>query len=180
MSLDNFLLPKDTKVFLLYERGTAESYEDSYKITQTITSFKKYGYDCSLKPYPTSHQIVNDPYKEIGVHPLNTNNLNTLEHKQWYGFASLIKKSRVLDKPYIITFAGNRLLSHLSLYKHETICRFPSSDTFYRNYIIHPPSGVKFYKTIKEMIIDFDLHRFMELSSLCTTVNSDFKNKNAY
>lgn len=188
MSLDDFLLSKDTKVFLLHESTTAERMVDSHRISQTTTSFKNYGFSVDLKPYPSTSQIINDPYSQIGVKPMpfDENVLNTLQLKQWYGFLSVVKKARGLRDPYIITFPRNILVKDLNLlpYNSRGVFRFPSSNNLYKNYIIHPEVGIELYKEVKNYshkyggIIDVDLHQFMEVTPYCDTLDENFRYAN--
>lgn len=186
MSLDEFLLPKDTKVFILYEKTTIGGATNSQRLYKTQTSFKEYGFKCTLQPLPSTKEILESPYESLGVKPLPLPSkgwLKTSQIKEWYGFFSILKKARILQRPYIITFPDNVLvgnLHRLSDEKMQGMFRFPSSkDTpdICKNYIISPSGGVELIKETKKInrVVALDLHEYLRASQHCVTLNSNFK-----
>ena len=189
MSLDTFLLSKETKVFVLHEGTTAERMVDSHRIMQTVNSFEQYGFKCNLQSYPSSDKIIEDPELHYGIKrlPLDLDKLDTLEIKQWYGFLNVARKARILDRGFIITFAGNVLVKDLNRFPVPTLFsnppvmyKWPSSKTnpsICRNYFLYPGT----VDTLLEQWVynlsffNVDIHYFFKQLPVCYTLNADLK-----
>ena len=194
MSIESFFAPKDTKIFVLYEATTAERMTDSARIVQTVQSFEQYGYTCTLQPFPSTDQIVNNSYESIGVKklPLYERALNTFKMKEWYGFFSIAKKARILDRQYIISFAGNQLVTDMRLLPDttgvgdnyidtKTSYRFPSDPTNLatrKNYIMDPIGAIEMLKEVKVSDpIRVSIHDYMIAYDNCDTLDSNMLGK---
>ena len=208
MSLESFYAPKDTKIFVLYEATTAERMTDSARLVQTVRSFEQYGYKCTLQPFPSTDQIINNSYESIGVKklPLYERALNTFKMKEWYGFFSIAKKARILDRQYIISFAGNQLVddmrslprprptlktealsSYNGFYAYlKTSYRFPSdptNPTTRKNYLMDPVGAIDMLKEVKVSDpIRVSIHDYMIAYHNCDTleVNMDLRSVEGY
>tara|TARA_R110001592_G_scaffold358832_4_gene664298 strand:+ start:346 stop:948 length:603 start_codon:yes stop_codon:yes gene_type:complete len=198
MSLESFYAPKDTKIFVLYEATTAERMTDSARLVQTVQSFEQYGYKCTLQPFPSTDQIINNSYESIGVKklPLYERALNTFKMKEWYGFFSIAKKARILDRQYIISFAGNQLVDDMRSLPRpmldgyyadlKTSYRFPSDPTNLttrKNYLMDPIGAIEMLKEVKVSDpIRVSIHDYMIAYHNCDTleVNMDLRSVEGY
>jgi hypothetical protein len=194
MSLDTFLLSKDTKVFVLHEGTTAERMVDSHRITKTVNSFERYGYKCNLQPYPSTDKIIEDPELHYGIKrlPLDLEKLGTLKIKQWYGFLNVIRKARVLDKGFIVTFAGCELIKDVGNFPPPLAVRASVSThipymyrwssqkenlSICRNYYVFPDSVDLLFKEwiYKLSYVSVDIHYFFTKLPVCPTLDVDLE-----
>lgn len=104
---DPLYMPKDTKVFVIYD---ANSLDDTISRDRTIDMFGKYGYQCSNQRL-LSVDTINNSYEELGFDGIqvDSSHLSVLEVRQWYTFINVLRKARVLQKHFIVSFTGSEV-----------------------------------------------------------------------
>lgn len=110
---DPLYLPKDTKVFVMYD---ADDLEDTIQRDRTFDLYGMYGYKCSAQRL-LSVNTINNSYEELGFEGIMTSrrDLTVLEIRQWYTFINILRKARVLQKHFIVTFTGYNMLNDIKI-----------------------------------------------------------------
>jgi hypothetical protein len=109
---DPLYLPKDTKVFVIYD---ASDLQDTIDRDKLFNSYGKYGYQCSAQQL-LSVDIINNSEVELGFDGIMTSrrDLSVLEIRQWYTFINVLRKARVLQKHFIVTLTGYNLTEDIT------------------------------------------------------------------
>jgi hypothetical protein len=104
---DPLYLPKDTKVFVVYD---ADNIEDTIQRDRIIDMYGMYGYECRVQRL-LDVNTINNCDEELGFSSIQTSrrDLSVDEIRQWYTFVNILRKARVLQKHFIVTFTGYRL-----------------------------------------------------------------------
>lgn len=104
---DPIYLPKDTKVFIICDPNDMYSMEGKKRVEH---EFRVFGYDnISIQYYVTLDQI-NDSVRKLGIDlPVRKETMGIAGVYEWYTFANVLKKARILENMFIVAFSSSSL-----------------------------------------------------------------------
>jgi hypothetical protein len=110
---DPLYLPKDTKVFVIYD---ADSLDDTIARDEIFDMYERFGYQCNAQKL-LSAEIINNSIEELDIDGIMTSrrDLSTIEVRQWYTFINVLRKARILQKHFIVTFTGYTLENDIQI-----------------------------------------------------------------
>jgi hypothetical protein len=148
---DPFYLPKDTKVFIICNPQDLHQMGDKRRVEQ---EFRSYGYDnISIQYYVTKDQI-NDSINQLGLDlNIKTSDVGIEGIFEWYTFATILRKARILDQHVMIAFSS----SHLPRDIYRSVLK---RDATYHNKNIVILNAAA-CNDILDKVQDFDINRTM-------------------
>lgn len=103
-----FYIPRDTKVFCIYD---PYSYEDNMQKDLTVNNFKTFGFNNISVQRLVRLDQVNNSEEELGFPglPVRKEQFSNEEIFQWYTFINICRKARILNGHFVLAFSGNIL-----------------------------------------------------------------------
>ena len=110
---DPLYLSKDTKVFIMIDPHSLNSMVDKRRVQK---EFQTFGYkNISIQYHITTDQI-NDSVRKLGIDiPAKKEVIGVQGVIEWYTFANILRKARILEKHCIIAFPSSHLKKDILL-----------------------------------------------------------------
>lgn len=109
---DPLYLSKDTKVFIIIDPNDFHAMKDSERVQK---EFRTFGYNNISVQYHVTIDQVNDSARKLGIDlPVTKQDIGVKGVVEWYTFANVLRKARVLEKHCIIAFQSSHLKKDIS------------------------------------------------------------------
>lgn len=97
-------LDKDTMIFVIFN---PKNMLNMKRRNSTVENLNSWGYtNIRFQPYGKTDE-------DYGYKPVFGNEVSEMDRVKWYAYLNILRKIRKEDKPVIITFAGNELVSDI-------------------------------------------------------------------
>ena len=109
---DPLYLSKDTKVFIIIDPNDFDAMKDSERVQK---EFRIFGYNNISVQYNVKIDQINDSVRKLGIDlPTTKENMGVDGVIEWYTFANVLRKARILEKHCIIAFSSSQLHKDIS------------------------------------------------------------------